>query len=446
MSRLGIALFSVAAIGACDPATLKHTPDAAKQSDAAPDAPPPHGPVTVKVYDPSNAGTVAVGVPVVFIEANGTVVGRPLTDSNGVATSDVHANATATAVIAAATGSTTTLMTLEGVQPNDNIVLGPRASTASTTDGTFTVNFPSNSNANNYNIVGPCGSVNTGANTGSATSYVMTITTDCKQSAMDILVIANNSSYQPIAYLEKPNVPYTAGGSTYVNGSYLLPGTFNANFTNVDASLTNLYFYRQAPAGYAGANSGISGTPANGMVSLSVPAFNAQTSEVVSRFNKGSLQNVVYQNMPGNTLTYDMDVGGTLLPFVGPVTADFANNKVSAPVDTTGTTSDPADMFLMSFNYSRPNGSGGTLSFQWAVIGPQGGDFTIPALPPEVGDVLPKVDDSIGIYSFAALVESSSLTWDMARLAPFDYTPLLNAPAINDTTNRLRVSRFFPLR
>ncbi len=432
-------MFSVAAIGACDPATLKHTPDAAKQSDAAPDAPPPHGPVQVTVYDPNSQGTVVVGVPVVFIEADGTVVGRPLTDSTGVATSDVHANATATAVIAGAAGNPTTLMTVVGVQPNDKIILGNSVNSGSTMDGTFTINYPTYSGATSYNVVGPCGNYNAG----NVTSYALTIYSNCKQSAMDILVVANNASNQPIAYLEKPNVPYTAGGSTFVSGTYLLPGTFNASYTNVDASIPNLSFNRQVPAGYAGYNSSTSGAPANGTVSLSGPAFNAQTSSVLTRIIRSSQQNIVYQNMAGNATTYAMDVGATLLPWIGPVTADFANGKVMVPVDTTGTTNDPLDLFYLMFNYGRPDGSGGNLSFRWYVIGQQPGDVTLPALPAEVGDVMPQATDTAGT-TISVLVESTNLTWDQVRAAPFDEIATLGAPT--DTTTRLRESAFFPLR
>lgn len=432
MSRLGFAFLVVATVGACDPATLKHTPDAAKQIDGAPDA-PAHGPAQVTVYDPSNPAVPVVGVPVVFIEADGTVVGRPVTDTAGIATSSVHANATATAVIPQ--NGETTMMTVTGVQPGDHIILGNSFSTSSGS-AAFTVTYPAYSGATGYYVVGPCGYYGT-----TALSYAMTVYDYCKQSTMDIVIIAYNSS-GPIAYLEKPNVAYVAGGSASVSGTYLLPGTFNASYTNIDASLntTNSFDYTRYTPAVDGFGTGNTGTPANGMLNLSGQAFNTQSSSVQTRITKGNNVGFVVQGMAGNATSYSMDVGATLLPFVGPVTPDFANHKLAVTVDTTGTSNDPVDLSYLLFSYNRPNGSAGTLQFRWYVLGNQAGDVTLPQLPIEVGDVMPQPTDNY-TNVFVVLLESSALTWDMVRSAPFDTISGLQQI---DTTTRIRESAYQP--
>jgi len=433
MSRLGFAFMLVAAVGACDPATLKHTPDAAKQIDGPPDA-PAHGPVQVTVYDFNNGGVVMAGVPVVFIEADGHLVGRPVTDTNGIATADVHFGATATAVMPASAGAT--MMTIVDLHPGDHINIGPSTAFSGTQDGTFTVSYPSYSGATYYDVVGPCGYYSAGT----ALSYVMTIDTNCKQATMDILVVANNAS-GPIAYLEKPNVAYTSGGSVFVSGTYLLPATFNANYTNVDASITGLTFTRYVPAmnGFTTVNSG---TPANGTLSLSSLALNGQSSRVETRANKPNATNYVYQNMAGNVTTYALDVGATLLPWLGMPTVDFTTNKVTVPVDTTGTSSDKPDVFVASVGYSRSNGSGGTNTYRWFVIAPQPADVTLPTLPVEVGDVMPQATDTAG-STLSIMLDQSNTTWDDARVNAVDFVD--NYYLVNDTTTQIRQSTFSPI-
>jgi hypothetical protein len=412
---------------------LKHTPDAAKQIDGAPDA-PAKGPVQVTVYDPNNTAVPEVGVPVVFIEADGTVVGRPVTDTAGIATSEVHANATVTGVIPGTNGNETVMMTVTDVQPGDHIILG-NSITSTSGSSTFTVSFPAYSGATGYYVVGPCSYTST-----TALSIALNIYDYCKQSTMDILIIPYNAQALPIAYLEKPNVAYTPGGSTSVSGTYLLPGTFTAQYTNIDASITALNYTRYTPA-LEGYGTGASGTPANGMLTLSGQAFNAQSSTVQTRVSRGNNIQIVVQNMAGNATSYSMDGAATLLPWVGPVTPDFANHKLAVTVDTTGTSNDPLDLSYMMFNYSRTNGSAGTLPFRWYVLGHAAGDVTLPQLPIEVGDVMPQTTDTMG-QVFVVLLESSSLTWDMVRAAPFDVISGLQT--VPDTTTRLRESAYQP--
>jgi len=434
MSRLGSVFLLMAAVGACDPATLRHTPDATKPIDGAPDA-PNHGPVTVTLFDPSTPGTLVPNSPVVFIEADGTVAAKSTTDAVGIAKGDVHANATVTAIIIAQ--GTTTMMTVEGVQPGDNILLGPSQVPPPNNAGTFTVSWPAYSGAASYNLVGPCDY----PNVGNVTTYAMTVNDSCKQSTMDLIVVANNSANQAIAYLEKPNVAYTNGGSTFISGTFLPPGTFNSTYSNVDAGVTGISFTRYAPAN-TGYVSVASGTPANGTLSLTGLELNAQTSSVQTHVGKPMLSQDVYQNMPGNALTYTMDVGATLLPWIGPAMVDVANQKVTVTVDTTGTTNDKPDLFFTSFAYTRSNGSAGSTSFRWIVFAQDIGDVALPKIPADVADVMPQATDTAGTPIVVAFDSSApDVTWDAARAAPFDFTIANNFPTRVDTTTRTRVSR-----
>jgi hypothetical protein len=397
-------LFAVVALVGCDPATLRHTPDAEKAIDAPADA-PTHGMVTFKVLDPSGTGAVVAGVPVVFIEADGTLVGHPVTDTNGVATADVHKDASATVVIASP--SNTQLYTVTGLKPFDNILFGPNTP-PSTTDGTFTVNFNAYPGATSYDVYGPCGE-----NSTSTTSVVLTMTSDCKQSPMDIQVIANNAQGR-VGYQNKLGIAYTAGGSTTLNGTYDFIQTFTANYSDVAPSITNINFTRSAPD-FNGFGDGAGGTPMTGSLSVQSTATLSSKATVQTRVSKGRQIDVVIQQIAGNALTYGMDVGTTILPFISPPTFDLATRTLHVPVDTTGTTTDAPDVFYVEARYSRMIDANTTTSFDWYVFGAQPADVTLPMLPPEVGDVMPKTTDSTG-GSFALMLEADNVNgWDAVR-------------------------------
>lgn len=412
----------------CDPVVDKHTPDAAPGIDAAPDA-PSHGMVSVKVYDPNGAGTVVVGVPVVFIEADGTLVGHPTTDSNGVATADVHANASATSVVT--TQGETQMTTIVGLQPSDNIIMG--TSLASSQDGTFAVSYPAMPGASSYEVVGPCGSYS-----GNGSAVTLTIYTYCKTATMDLIVVAEDQSGNPIGSIEKPNVAYTAGGTTAITGGYQAISTFNAGYTNVDPGITNISMNRTVPSNI-GYGRGTSGTPANGSLQLSITDITGQTASVLSRATKDMSIDLLFDNIAGNTLTYSMDVGASLLPWISSVTPDLAAKKITVVTDTTGTTNDKPDLFYESLSYSRTDGNGNTTNYYWNIVGPTVGDVTLPALPPEIGDVLPKSTDSLG-SSFTVELEMSTLTWDMIRPVVFDTLQTLGGAG----SGKIRESAYQP--
>ena len=325
MARLGMALLLAALFGACDPAKLRHTPDATQVViDGPPDA-VPHGPVTVKVYDPNSPGTIVVGIPVVFVDPDGTVVGRPVTDASGVATADVHFGASATSVIAMS--NDTSMTTIVGLQPGDNIILNQSQATGM--NGTFTASYPTYPGATYYYLYGPCGS-SSGANQSTLTMYPY-----CTQSTMDLIVVAYDSGFNPLAFLEKQGVSYTSGGTTAITGTYSGTSTFNVSYTNVDPAITNIYMNRTVPANN-GFGQGQSGVPMSGALALSTRTIQGQTASVQTQVTKGQYSNIVIQNISGNALTYGLDVGGSLLPWLGPVNFDLANKKAFIPTDKIG--------------------------------------------------------------------------------------------------------------
>jgi hypothetical protein len=325
------------------------------------------------------------------------------------------------------------MQTVTALVPGDTIVLGP-TTPEQTTDGTFVVSFPAYGGAANYRVYGPCGS---GFST--ALSQPLTMYSDCKLATMDLQVIAFDQSGNALAYIDKPGVAYTASGTTTISGSYLPMSTFTASYTNIDAAITSISMNRTVPDGY-GYGRGASGAPANGTYTATATGPQGTDATIQTRAINGRLTNVVIQKIPGNSLTYGLDVGATLLPWVGQPTFDIPSRRISVPITTTGTTMDEPDIFYADISYSRPVGPTST-SFSWLIFGPAAGDVTLPELPAVVGDVMPQAGDSVG-FAFAASIEADTLNgWDAVRPDVYSaITNLLDAP--HPAAMRIRESTY----
>jgi hypothetical protein len=390
-SALGLIL-----LAACSP-VVAHTPDATA-IDSTPDA-QTHGMVTVKVFDINNEGAVVVGAPVVFIEADGTLVGHPLTGTDGTASADVHTGASATAVIANTTS--TYIITATGLQPNDNIILGPSAP-PSMDLGTFSVSFPTYPGATNYYVYGPCGS------TSSSTSPItLSMRSDCKVDLMDLIVVPRDSANNDLAYLTKTGVPFATNGTTTVTGAYSNLAPFTATLSGLDAMIANVEVTRYVPDRFGFANSS-SGAPMNGGLTLTAPGPAGAQALVETTLSRASnIRQTVQQGIAGNVQSYGLDASTTLLPWLAAPTFDLANHKVMLTTDTTGTTNDMPDVAFAEITYSRTVNSTG-MSFDWLMFGATATDMTLPLLPVEVGDVMPKMTDTAPFIQ-AAMLEVDTL-------------------------------------
>jgi hypothetical protein len=401
-SALGLIL-----LAACSP-VVAHTPDATS-IDSTPDA-PTHGMVTVKVFDINNEGAVVVGAPVVFIEADGTLAGHPLTGTDGTASADVHTGASATAVVAGT--SSTFIMTATGLQPNDNIILGPSAP-PSMDLGTFSVSFPTYTGAASYYVYGPCGS-----SSSSTPPVTLSMRSDCKLDSMDLIVIPRDSANTNLAYLTKTGVPFMTNGTTTITGAYSNLAAFTANLSNLDAMITNAEVTRYVPDQF-GFSSFSSGTPVNSAVTLMAPGPTGAQALVQTTLSRSTnVQQVVRQGIAGNVQSYGLDASTTLLPWISSPTFDLANHKVTISTDTTGTTNDAPDVAFAELGYQRTV-NGTSTTFTWIIFGATATDMTLPLLPVEVGDVMPKMTDTTPLIE-AAMLEADTLNgYADVRTDPF---------------------------
>jgi len=421
-------LLLLALIAACEPATLRHTPDATT-GDGSPDA-PTHGMVRIQIYDPADTGAVVTGVPVVFVNPDDTQVGHPVTDSNGYVTADVKVGASATLVIT--TGNRTELETLLGLKPGDDIILGPRRG-QSTDAGTFQVSFTTYSGATSYVVYGPCGS-----SSNSTPPVTLQMYANCKLDSMDLLVVAMDANGIALASLAKPGVTFQSGGSTAVSGTYTGVSQMTASYTDIPAAVTNIDIGRAVPDQY-GYSDDKSATPMNGTFSTSLIAPQGAKALITTNVNNmGSGRQTIQEMVAGNVLTHGMDVGATLLPWLGQPTWDLATAKLTVPVDNTGTSGDAPDVFFAQATYQRGTSPNVTY-FDWLVIGATPGDVTMPTMPMEVGDVMPKATDT-GASALSAMAESDMLTgYDVIRQDVFTLITSVTDPT-HPTATKTRMS------
>ncbi len=388
-------------------------------ANTGPDA-NPRGTVKVTVFDPSGTGANPTGIPVVFIDPNGSLVANVPTDSNGKAQADVLPGASVTAVFAP--DATDYVMDVVlGVKPGDDIVIQDTPSQATT--GTFTVSFPSLANATTYYAYGPCG----GSPSSTGGPAALTFQAYCTVSPMTVGVVAYNSSGQVIGYIEQANLTFTDGGSTTIPGSWGNQISMTASATNVPADVTNVAFYRTVryPSGF-GTSMG-SAAPSNSMVTISsaVPASNKAVMQTTLR--KNATMQFIYQPVDGGSTSYSVDAGANELPWLAQpsmdVTTATITNNVSGPAPPSGF------IYYVGDGYQRSVGGTAT-NYRWTIVTGSTDPITLPKMPAAVGDVNPKPGDTVSLFNGVAFLLASDAIpdWDHARNHAFE--------AVEDTLSR----------
>jgi hypothetical protein len=365
----------------------------------------PHGTVTVTVLNTDQSGTPVQGVPVVFFDPDGTMVGKTASDAQGKASATVLPGANVSVVWPKSATQYQTA-TIYAIKPGDNLVVGFR-NPDPTDVATFRITYDQYSGATSYQIFGPCGLADA--------SNILHFQAACKTDPFDVYIVAFNSSNQPIAWNSKNGVALSAGNANLPASGWNFVGQFTSSYTNVPTMVTaiNVQHVSGFPGGYSVGNNG---TPANNMLSLAVNAPTAGTNAWVRSSFTGAntSQQIVSQRIAGAATTAGMDVTATLLPWLSNQKFDPATQQFTVTADSTGT----YDTYLADVTYSRGTGSTAT-SFEWIVLGPTIGTLTLPTLPADVGGVNPLPTDTFnGVVALA--IDDDGTGWDSVRDHIFD--------------------------
>jgi hypothetical protein len=389
-----------------------HLPDAPPAPDAGIDA-VTRGTVRVTALDPSGTGAPAVGANVVFLDPDGTLVKRVATDTSGKAQADVLPGGNVTSIVLVNTQYV--LMTVLGVKPGDDLVLGNK-STDSSVAGTFTVTYPAFNGATSYIVASPCNATSfpAPATGGPPAPAQLTIFNSCKLDKMEIVVVPQGGN-GPLTSISKTAVPFAPGGSTTITGNYQGLRNFTASYTNTNPIITGLDMTRAIPDafGFEDFQSMASPKPT---VALSVTGPQGSGGQILSQVATatGSAQ-FVRQTIAGTAATYGLDVGATLLPWLASPTYDAASGTLRVPTDTTGTSTAKPDLFRLVASYRRTDANNVTTTFSWVLFGPDATDIVLPTLPAELGSISPTATDTVTVTSAMMFDADSVTSYDQIR-------------------------------
>jgi hypothetical protein len=394
----------------------EHVPDGPPVPDAAPDAgidAATRGTVTVTVLNLTNtSGAPAVGADVVFLDPDGTLVKRAITDIDGKAQADVLPGGSVTGIGLAR--RQTRLMTVLGIKPGDDLVLGTKAADDSVA-GTFNVTYPAFSGATRYDVISPCNITSFLAPTGGAAPdpAQITILSSCKLDPMELIVVPEGPN-GPLASISKAGVAFIPGGSTTIAGDYQALLRFTASYTDVDPIISNLEMARTVPPPFGWVDA-VAWTSPGTTAALSADGPQSSGGQITTNIAlaTGSTQAVV-QTISGAAATYGFDVGATLLPWLGQPTFDATSGKLVVPTDTTGTSTAKPDLFRILALYSRDDVNGISTVFNWVVFGPDATDIVLPTLPADLAGIPPTAAEGV-VFPSAVMLESDSMTYDQIR-------------------------------
>jgi hypothetical protein len=366
----------------------------------------------------------------------------------------VFPGASVTAVCERTTGTTDIAVTVQDVEPGDDLTLDGAyflngARTADTTAaGTFKISYPAASGATNYTVYYPCGNVSS-----SQTSNVaLAMKAGCVLSTMDLVVVAGNNS-GPTAWAEAPNVPFANNGSVTVTdtwhplaqntASYSVAPSFCGNAQSPDYPC-DIQLARYVPELH-GFHPMTQMTAISSSAMIMTTSPDSSTAIMQSRVENaaGVAYQVITDVIDGSAATYAVDLPTRLLPWMCLGTAQCpqfsdVNAKLTIPLTGAG----GYDLFEADANYTR-----GQQIFIWRVFGPTAGDVTFPVLPASVAIVRPQAGDHQSV-THSRICESDALNgWQDARQNPFDAlatcTQSTNptSPRYGGSRNRLSASQ-----
>lgn len=375
-------LWAALALGACGK-VLEVPIDGG--DDATTDAPPDvpvRGTLRVTVLDRTGTGAPAVGIPVVFVEPDGTV-SRAATDSNGQCEAEVFPGTSVTSVTTVSNGKQ--MFTVLAVSPGDEVVLG-QTNPDEGTAGTFTVSWPAVNGTNDYVIFGPCGFQD--STVGTVTTKAITLRNSCNPASMELLVQARNNVNATLGFSSKANVPVAAGSTAMPAFSGGIG--FTGSFTNISHT-TNLTMTRRAPEGFGFSDSVTKdvSTLTTTTASAVVPSTGTARVETFLAGAQNDSQ-TIRQRLAGNSTTYGLDVAAIALPWLTAPSLDVVARTITIGSDPTGTSGDTPDLIQTTIGWRR-----GATSYGWVVFGPSFEKISLPALPDELADGLPVASDAI---------------------------------------------------
>jgi hypothetical protein len=408
----GLGLTQGACGGCNDNNSVGHLPDAPPAPDAAADAMPPDA-VSLAVI---NHGVPAVGVPVYFLNADGSVARAAVTDGNGIASAVVTSGGSVTAIRPFTTPQlpggkieTDELRTFLGVKPGDHLVLS-RADIDSVTV-TFDAAAPEGGDFNTqYQVFTTCGSgisttIDPGGSSSGSGSPDPGATRDLQDchGAADIAVVATQAVLQARPggnAIEAPLGLYHASANLPVGGNVMLSlrddpyaALTDVTFSYANGPLDTEINVAHAPVlphGFLGPYQATvpAGDTAVTISEVTVPA----TMEVVDSQLQSTTTRHEVVDWGAFSTAYALDLSNALLrEVIGGPTFDVATGKISWTEASAGAT---PSLTIAGILVRRTEPA--LAKWHWEIVAPYSpAGIVLPHLPTDVFDWTPTASDEI---------------------------------------------------
>jgi hypothetical protein len=256
-----------------------------------------------------------------------------------------------------------------------------------------------------------------GYTTGSASPISMSLTSGCLNSAVEI--IAETETRSVVEYSDLQNAPVGPNGVITMPPFDEEP-TFTSTFSDVPSGLANTEFFRVSGPVRSTAN--LAPGSNGGTLSMTGPigsnAWMGGKFVITAPEDDQPYMQEVYDSTDVHASNYSLDVGVSLLPWLGDPTVDTATGVIDIPMMSTGTSNEKPDIVVVSLAWTTTTGS-----VLWNVIGPDATSLYVPTLPAQVGLGLMSL---ASIPSAAAVEIDSGVGYDQARqnaAAMFDSEP-----------------------
>ncbi len=354
------------------------------------DAPPSGNPVTLTV---KRSGAPVPDVKVYFLDANSAVVKNTVTDATGVASAEMAAGGSVTAIVPSdlAVGvARDELLTFAGVKPGDQLKIG---SFTDPVDTTFEIVVPADSDptATTYTLFSTCGSADltpaTPVRIGNLPPKLITLF-DCQGTA-DMMVVTTDANGGMKHTGFQGAVTITAGSPTTLAYTYAAPVTAVINVSNAPATVqaANATMGFLMPRGPLFSDSRqITLNGGNGTTRFAHPDIVPGSQRFnLTRFSPapGALSaqtTLSWIPATGTTATVGLDYAlGELPPYTAAPAFDLTTHQLAW---TEGTAALAPDLTAVDVQFTRPG-----RQWRWRIVAPRTGpSLTYPTVPTDVFD------------------------------------------------------------
>jgi hypothetical protein len=422
---------------------VKNSPDAGIADaelpdvvDALPDA-VSRGTVAVTVFDEAD-GMPEAGVTVVFLEPDGSLGDRVLTDDLGQAAAELTSGGSVTAV---RLSTSTSMVTIMGVEAGDNLVIGSAPDPDTTQTAILQVGFTRTTHTSHV-VHTTCG---TSPSAGAASFLEVPMLRHCDRTPRDVVMQATGAASTATQYAVVKDVvgsAITVPANAWIDGPSAV-----ATLSAVPPEVKQVNVGRMLRTGgrrVFASFSAVAPTEGRSRVDVTIPnALDVGddmivTTELFAGTVPGTPKQTIRERRDLRT-DFGVDVAADLLPWVSAPRLDVPARTLTWIQEGSG----DIDALIADFSYSRGVDADRQF-FRWRVIAPTStGALTLPNLPAALGDIGPTTGDALTSHPAIFLIRTGDETYRQLRTHLDRDDIFLSADGADiDLATKLTVSKF----